>query len=701
MSNLQLFRILCVACAITSPLCAEPVVKSALPIGKTDDAMLASAEKMSADELRELLDLYSKKHEQVMTIRVANLLLKLEPEDAEARGVLARAGQPLPAESGETTSPTVLAAQKLTAGGDHKGAVALYEKARAAHDPKVPFAFAMELASAYDDAGMSAQALAAYEAISKDPSSPPADRDDAARRISEIGLGRKLASADQALDGGRLDEAKTIIGGLSEADQRSPAARILQAKTILKGGNPAAGEAALMQLSTDRSLPAETRQEALQMLSDVKLDSLLKDGQEALDHFQTAAALTLSEQAYTLRATRADVIQFRAKALLADGQVTAARALLEAAAKPDEVADQLDQKRLLARTLEQTPDLAQAIRLYRELGADSSLSLLDRDDALDSAETIAAAGSARSQLDWRFIDAAEGRWNVAHVSVQSGLLSHGLQFVGEGFWDAIAPSAGANFSGHTSPDQLEASGGLRWHVGPSYFVQATVTGHADGVGFGLDAGKFAQGGFGYDLRYDYQQRAAYSQALRSLNGRQNRVAGSFQGNLGWGVYGDTSLAWRQVTVDHESVASGVAFEISLLKTIIQETASLPGLSLAYVGEISRSQLHNTPRVRRAVGLDATAGKERLAELVDPRVNRQEAQISLVRHWTDRFETSLTGAVGYEFEDVQSVWRLSGQLAYRLRPNLRLTLEGDYDSSGQGANSGSAMKSIWLGVAIDY
>ena len=139
----------------------------------------------------------------------------------------------------------------------------------------------------------------------------------------------------------------------------------------------------------------------------------------------------------------------------------------------------------------------------------------------------------------------------------------------------------------------------------------------------------------------------------------------------------------------------------LLKTLMKETISAPEISLAYLGEFSRFHGEDNTAARRAMGLGTDESMLRLNELVDPHVNRQEFQFSVVRHWTDRFMTTFTGAAGYEFHDDQSVWRLALRGCYRLRPNLKLTLEGEYDSNGQGPNAGTAMKSVWLGLAMDY
>ncbi len=686
-----------------APLAAAETVKAALPAGKVDEEMLSKAAKMSEGELRELMELYLKKKDQLMAVKMAHLLLALNDEDTAARAVLTNAGQPVAEASPDSApeSPLLAAARKLTAEGKKKEAVEAYEKVLAAQEPNVPFPYAMELASAYDDAELNAQALIAYDAVAKDATASPADRDEATRRAAELRRSSRLVAADQAMDAGKVAEAKAIIDQLSPEDQKSPEALIMEAKIMIGSGDLARGEAALQKMISDLTLTPEIRQEAKEVLADAKVNQLIKAGEGAFDEGQHRLALSLSEQVYAMAPERSDVIEFRAKTLLKNNEADAALQLLEKAPQTKDANGASDRSRLLAQAFEKTGSFDRAVKCYRDLGANSSLSLLDRDDALESADTLAAIGSARSSLDWRLIDAEEGRWNEVRVGFQSGVFSRSLQFIGEGYWDGISPSAGSRFSGKTEDDLLEASGALRAFFSGNRFLQAGVTGHRDGVGFGVSAGQFPLGGLGYQVRYDYQQRASYSQALRGLNGRQNKVSGTVQAELGGGVALDAGIGWRQVTVDHESIGSGFAGELSLLKTLLKETASTPGISIAYLGEISRFNDHYGVEVRRAIGVGPNEGRERMSELVDPRVNRQELQLSLVRHWSERFQTSASGAIGYEFEDAQSVWRLGFHMAYRLRPNLRLTLEGTYDSSGQGANSGSAMKSLWLGMAMDY
>ena len=217
---------------------------------------------------------------------------------------------------------------------------------------------------------------------------------------------------------------------------------------------------------------------------------------------------------------RTDAVQFRAKTLLKDNQSDAALKLLENSPSSKDESAQCDHTRLMAAALEQTSSFQRAIECYRTLGGNSKLSLLDRDDALESAETLAAIGSARSSADWRFIDAEEGRWSSIRLGFQTGILSHALQFVGEGFWDAITPTTGTRFSNKTEDELAEASAALRLHFPGNKYIQAGLTGHQDGVGFGVAAGQFPLAGQSYQLRYDHQQRAPYSLALRSLNGRK-------------------------------------------------------------------------------------------------------------------------------------------------------------------------------------
>ena len=42
-----------------------------------------------------------------------------------------------------------------------------------------------------------------------------------------------------------------------------------------------------------------------------------------------------------------------------------------------------------------------------------------------------------------------------------------------------------------------------------------------------------------------------------------------------------------------------------------------------------------------------------------------------------------------------------QAAYRIDSNLRLTLQGDYDSSGQAANASGAVLSFSAGLGLDF
>ncbi len=693
-----------VASSSAAPVAPAETVRPALPAGKVDDAMLASAEHMSEDELRELMGLYVKKKDRLMAIKIAHLLLQKDGDDEAARALLKGAGVPAVEEDAAADapeSPVIAQARQLAAAGQAKAAAALYEQARTAQDPKVPFPFAMELASAYVDAGLPVQAQAAYALVADDATAPAADRAEATQRLTELRRDAQLTAADLSLDEGKIDEARRLLAELPAADQQSPEARLLEGKIKLLGGDAAAGEAQLMQMSLDQTLAPELREEAKATLAEVKINHLIKAGEGAFAKGNHQLAMSLSEELYGLAPQRTDVVQFRARTLLQNKQPDLALQVLEQSPAIKGSESETDHSRLLGTALENTSSYQRALEVYRELATHRKLSLLDQGDLFDDADTLAAIASPRFSSDWRFMDAEEGRWNAVRVNLQSGILAHGLQFIGEGFWDAVAPSDGARFSGKTEADLTEVAGSMRAYFSGQRYLQGGLIGHRDGVGFGVSAGKLPLDGLGYQLRYDHQQRAGYSQALRSLNGRQNKVAGSLQTTFSSGLSLDTTFGWRDITVDGVSLGNGLMFELALMKTVLQEKASRPGISIAYMGELSRTSQNNTVEVRRAIGLDPLNPTNRLADLMDPRVNRHEIQINVTRHWTEHFQTNFTGALGYEFEDQQSVFLLGFQLVYRLRPNLKLTLQGDYDSSGQGVNAFNAMKSLWFGVSMDY
>ena len=261
-------------------------VKPALPAGKVDDDMLASAENMSADELRELMELYLKKKDQLMAIKVANLLLKKTPDDENARALLSRAGQPVAEDSADegTEPPIIKEARNLSNTGKPKEAAALFEKAKTELYPQLRFPYAMELASAYDDAGDTAKALEHYSAIIKDPATAETDRADATSRFADMNRGAKMDTADKALDSGNVTEAKAIMAALSVDDQKSPEARIMMAKTCIASGDRDTGEAELNKIINDETLPAELRDEAKATLAETKVTQLIKEGEGAFDN---------------------------------------------------------------------------------------------------------------------------------------------------------------------------------------------------------------------------------------------------------------------------------------------------------------------------------------------------------------------------------------------------------------------------------
>jgi hypothetical protein len=677
-----------------------------------DEDLLAKAEKMTAAELRELFQLYERKNAPEMRQRIAALLLKADPSDAAARSALgavpaenppntddppADGAAQQPAQTNQTAPApepaAILKARKLQSEGNAAQAVAEIQAFQAAQPKNAPFAYQMDLASALDDAGRTAEAAEAYRKIANDPQVAAAERADAAKRLAEIKQDGALQEADAALDKGDVATARTL---LRRADPDNPERKLLEGRILLASGNATAAEQAFQKLSLDSALPPDVRKDAAAAQKEARVERLLGEGENAMRHDRTLA-LSISEELYQLAPQRSDVVAFRAQALLKNGKSSSAVNLLETHGK--NTTDDDSHALLLAEALEKCGSLRRAAAAYRTAAEKSGLSPQEAASLLDAADTLAAFGSPRLAADWRFVDAAEGQWSALHADAQTGILESGLRFTFEGTWDNISLEQSA-FSSQARSDLAEGAVSAFFHGSRQLFAKAGVSGHADGVGFSVAAGRLPLAGPGVQLRYDHAQRATDSLALRALNGRQNKVSASVQADLS-AVAIDASLYWREIDIDGHDVGDGWGFELSLSRQLLEETASLPGLSLAYLGEFSDFNRRTSRGTLSAIGLADDGDAEAMAELVDHRINRHELQLSVQRHWTQAVRTVVSGAAGREFEDEETVWRAAFLLEMRLSPSSRLLLEAEYDSSGQARNSANAVRTLRAGMSIDF
>lgn len=676
----------------------EPAAAEESPV---DEDILEKASSMSTEELKELFQIYARKKDTLMAAKIKAMLHKSDPADPDTRNLVLPAtpaespdqdDQPVPAE--------ILKARDLVADGKASEAVVLLEKLKSKQAPGAKFPFAMDLASALDEAGQVVRAIAAYEGVLADAEAPGENHQEARERLQALRTNVKLLKIGTHLDQDRPAEAQKLFQALSPDETRQPETRILAARLKALLGATEAAESELLAISADSQFSGEIRQDAREALRDLQVSRLLKQGEGATKTGDPKLALKISEELYSLAPLRTEIVHFRARALLKNQEAPSALKLLEQHAPPAESEFARDHNQLLAEVLERTGALPRAVASYRMLGADPKASLVERCDALSAADHLAALGCAGVAGQWTFTDAEEGRWSAFHLSGQTGDLGHGLQIQIEGYGDTISPVEG-DWSDQAQDEQFEATAAAGLHFGDQKFLKSWITGHEDGLGAGAAIGRQPVAGPGYQIRYDYQRRAADSLFLRSLNGRQNRLTGSVEASLGHGFALNLQTYWRQVTVDQTSLGQGGGLEIALAKTLLEESRQAPGIVLSYLGEFSKFDSRANRTVYRSLGLSEDEPPERIHELVDPQINRQEIELSVHRYWSPKFETMLVGALGYEFEDEQRVWRAGFQAAYRIDSNFRLTLQGDYDSSGQAANASGAVISFSAGLAVDF
>ncbi len=460
-----------------------------------DEDILEKASSMSPAELKELFQIYARKNDKLMAGKIKAMLNKADPDTKNL--VLPATPDATPEQDDQPVPAEIQKARDLIADGKAPEAVVLLEKLKSKNAPGAKFSFAM----------------AAYESVLADAEAPGEDHQEARERLEALRTSIKLVKIGAHLDENRPAEAQKLIQKLTPEEARQPEAKILVARLNAPQGATEAGESELRAISTDSRLTEEVRKDAREALFDLQVSRLLKQGEGATKTGDRKLALKISEELYSLAPLRTEIVHFRARALLKNQQAPSALKILEQHASAAESEIARDHNQLLAEVLEHTGAPPLAVASCRMLGADPKASLLERCDALSSADHLAALGCAGVSGQWTFTDAEEGRWSVYHVTGQTGNLGHGLQFHIEGYGDSISPAAG-DWPDQARDEQFEAAAGALLHFGDQKFLQSWITGHDDGLGGDAAIGRQPVAGTGYQLRYDYQRRAADSLFLR-------------------------------------------------------------------------------------------------------------------------------------------------------------------------------------------
>ena len=479
-----------------------------------DEDILEKASSMSPAELKELFQIYARKNDKLMAGKIKAMLNKVDAADPDTKNLVLPATPEAPPDQDDQPVPAeIQKARDLIADGKAPEAVVLLEKLQSKNAPGAKFPFAMDLASALDEAGQAARAIAAYESVLADAEAAGEDHQEARERLEALRMSVKLLKIGTHLDEDRPAEAQKLLQELTPDEARQPEAKILAARLKALQGATEAGESELLAISADSRLSEEVRKDARETLHDLQVSRLLKQGEGATKTGDRKLALKISEELYSLAPLRTEIVHFRARALLKNQQAPSALKILEQHASAAESEIARDHNQLLAEVLEHTGAPPLAVASCRMLGADPKASLLERCDALSSADHLAALGCAGVSGQWTFTDAEEGRWSVYHVTGQTGNLGHGLQFHIEGYGDSISPAAG-DWPDQARDEQFEAAAGALLHFGDQKFLQSWITGHDDGLGGDAAIGRQPVAGTGYQLRYDYQRRAADSLFLR-------------------------------------------------------------------------------------------------------------------------------------------------------------------------------------------
>ncbi len=675
------------------------------PMGGEDKAVLAKTDTMTTGQLVELLQVYLRKKNAVMSDALVGLILKRDPKNPDLPRLLAEA-KPDPVEADVSDDPEADEAERLARAGQPAKAAAILEKLKRGKYKGQPFPYEDDLAGVLEDSGRTAEAEAAYNNVIASPSATAEEKRNAKVHLAEIALDRIEKTGHAALRRGDYRQALATADYLLKQAPGDPEVRLLRADALMKLGRVTEAERELASVAGNTGADINARLSARRELNEMETDRLLLFGAQTLRFSNRAKALQISEELLAISPRDPDVLAFRADVLSLNGRLPEAVQLLEdlKARSNDKGIAHFEPQPELAAAYEGAGQYAKAESAYREVVADPAFTWQDHRDALNEAEMLHDRIRPGFDVATMMTDESEGQIWTTEVSVQTPLFANGSQFFLKGTWDHVALSGESAATGGDE-DLFQSEVTLRQLVNGGFYVEGGAGVSQGDALFHFGIGEYARDNhLGWDLRYDWHARATDSLSLRALDGRENKLSLTVSGEIGPKWQLDATLFWREVEIDGTKLGDGYGASVLLNRIVIEETRTRPELAIGYFGQYERFNGRTGIPQELASGFGREAGLRTvdfLHALIQPEFNRHSIQLTFSKQLNDRLSIYGVAGLGYDFIEKSAVYRIGGGLAYRISRNASFNLGLEYESSGRAGNSGTGVTTGTAGISIRF
>jgi predicted Zn-dependent protease len=500
----------------------------------------------------------------------------------------------------------------------------------------------------------------------------------------------------------RAQEALTLLRRSSASGKwphgAFPSQDIL-ANALAETGDRKGARAAWKQILANTHYSAEQRTEAQQSLKELDKADFLEAGDKALatKDFATADAIALELE--TSSPNNNEVRAYRARIFLAQGRAAEAVAILtslKATAPPGRL---FTEQSLLAEGLAAKHDYISSKTAWE--------AILQSQDS--TAEQKVTARDALKDIK----DSTSGQLEVQGLSSS---LDEGDVFRSEATVKTRKQGRTQWLAGYHR-DQINLSSN-RFNT-PSFrnsreegYIGAAID-FSDNLTLTTRAGAWNDGALGSillerngatsyaSLQITGNERALDSLLLESLEGRQNKVLAAIELPLTDTLRFEGALGARTIHARSETIGTGLISEAALRWYPLLAKLNF---SLGYHAEISsfNANTDSWNTVNRDISrLDRPADFLSIDDVLPHRINRHGVQVQWTKKWNDDWKSNLFAEGAYRQESTSFEYVFHGSIIRNLSEDLSLSVDTEYNSSGSGPNTGSAVYMTGIGLKYQF
>ena len=498
------------------------------------------------------------------------------------------------------------------------------------------------------------------------------------RSAEAVGLLEKLKASHDAASGpfpGQLDLAYALL----DAGRKQEAAKAFEA------------------VVAEKRYSAKDRELASRVLSQERMDSLLDQGDKALDRGDTAEASRINDMLQDKGQSSPDAERFKANVLKAKGKPLEAVNLLSAMKDKTESGKRFDGQLDYASALAASHRYQAASAAYREIlsaapGVYTEEERKEAQSGLRDMHDNNPPGMLTELSAGRF---DEGRIWRAKAQFFSG--SYGsTRYEGTVAWDGIDLSKRL-FPNRKSTDRTSATVGATEQFSREWSGSFAAGGFDHGAMASVMGEYVSPNGFTASLRGAYNDPARDTLLLEALDGRQNAITANFASPIGKYFAVDATLLARQVTVDQHDIGTSWGGEAQFRWHPFTVSRDI---YLAYALEVKQFDGKANAFDRdasRLFGTHELLSNAQVYDAVPRNINRHALQAHAGSQLTASVKGSITGELVWRAEASKWEAGVASELLWSATSSFDVSARLEYSSGGAGPNTNGEVILSTLGL----